>query len=167
MTICRHIVQNYDRKTLVSFNLGWESACAVIQKGSSMIPSLMIVDDNAIDQKLYTRLIERSGLVGELHCFLMASDAINFLASPDRPAIDIVLLDINMPRMNGFEFLDHAVERFGPNFVQAAVIMLTTSMSDPDRKRAFTYEVVRNYIQKPLQLSHLQGMSQMSREGAL
>lgn len=127
----------------------------------------MIVDDNAIDQKLYARLATRSGLVGALHGFLMAPDALDFLAQPDRPVIDIILLDINMPRMNGFEFLDAATSRFGPGFVRAAVIMLTTSMSDKDRKRADSYAVVRDYIQKPLEMVHLQEIDTMLREGAL
>ncbi|SNS67026.1 response regulator [Antarctobacter heliothermus] len=131
-----------------------------------MIPSLMIIDDNAVDQKLYSRLVKKSGLVDTLHCFLMAPDAIAFLAQPDRPAIDIILLDINMPRMNGFEFLDEAVSRFGPGFVRAAVIMLTTSISDQDRKRASAYDVVRDYIQKPLEMGHLEGIDSMLREGA-
>lgn len=131
-----------------------------------MIPSLMIIDDNAVDQKLYSRLVKKSGLVETLHCFLMAPDAIAFLAEPDRPAIDIILLDINMPRMNGFEFLDEAVSRFGPGFVRAAVIMLTTSISDQDRKRASSYDVVRDYIQKPLEMGHLEGIDSMLRQGA-
>lgn len=131
-----------------------------------MIPSLMIIDDNAVDQKLYSRLVKKSGLVETLHCFLMAPDAIAFLAEPDRPAIDIILLDINMPRMNGFEFLDEAVSRFGPGFVRAAVIMLTTSISDQDRKRASSYDVVRDYIQKPLEMGHLEGINNMLRQGA-
>lgn len=132
-----------------------------------MIENLMIVDDNEIDQKLYARLAARSGLVGRLHSFTMAPDAIDFLAQPDRPVIDIILLDINMPRMNGFEFLDAATQRFGHDFVRAAVIMLTTSMSDSDRKRAEAYDVVRDYIQKPLVMSHLEEIDAMLRQGVL
>ncbi|MCA0955778.1 response regulator [Mameliella alba] len=126
-----------------------------------MIGSLMIIDDNAVDQKLYSRIIRKSGLVKDLHCFLMATDAMEFLGSPKRPDIDIILLDINMPRMNGFEFLDAAVAAFGPDFVKAAVIMLTTSISDEDRKRASGYDVVRDYIQKPLDMAHLEEMDRM------
>lgn len=131
-----------------------------------MIDTLMIVDDNAIDQKLYARLATRSGLVGSLHSFLMAPDALDFLARPDRPAIDIILLDINMPRMNGFEFLEAATRRFGPDFVRAAVIMLTTSLSDRDRRQAEAYEVVRDYIPKPLELAHLHEIDALLRPGA-
>ncbi len=131
-----------------------------------MIDTLMIVDDNAVDQKLYTRLINRSGRVRTHFGFLMATDALEFLEKPDRPAIDVILLDINMPRMNGFEFLEAATERFGPGFVKAAVIMLTTSISDQDRQRAATFDVVREYFQKPLLVDHLHKIELLVQDAA-
>lgn len=131
-----------------------------------MIDSLMIVDDNAVDQKLYTRLITRSGRVATHYSFLMATEALAFLEQPNRPAIDVILLDINMPRMNGFEFLEAATQRFGPGFVKAAVIMLTTSISDQDRQRAAQFEVVRDYFQKPLQADHLARIEMLIQDAA-
>ncbi|MGP6086391.1 response regulator [Antarctobacter jejuensis] len=131
-----------------------------------MIGTLMIIDDNVVDQKLYARLIKRSGRVTTLLEFLMATDALEFLAKPDCPAIDVILLDINMPRMNGFEFLEAATARFGPGFAKAAVIMLTTSISDQDRKRAAQFDVVRDYFQKPLLLEHLDRIEMLSRDAA-
>lgn len=123
-----------------------------------MIHNLMIVDDNDIDQMLYRRLVDKSGVVENVHSFTMAQDALDFLKTPERPEIDAILLDINMPRMNGFEFLDEATRQFGRDFARIAVIMLTTSLSEQDRERANRYEVVREYIHKPLELRHLQQM---------
>lgn len=131
-----------------------------------MIGTMMIIDDNAIDQKLYARLINRSGRVSALYSFQMAPDALQFLERNDRPAIDVILLDINMPRMNGFEFLEAATERFGPGFVKATVIMLTTSISDQDRRRAARFEVVRDYFLKPLQPEHLDRIEMLVRDTA-
>lgn len=126
-----------------------------------MIDTLMIVDDNALDQKLYARIISRSGLVGRMTSFVMAQDALDYLAAPDCPPIDVILLDINMPRMNGFEFLDAATARFGEGFARAAVIMLTTSLSDHDQQRARGYAVVRDYINKPLRQEHLERIDRL------
>lgn len=126
-----------------------------------MIDNLMLIDDNAVDQKLYTRLIRKSGLIREAHSFVMAEDALEFLADPASPRIDVILLDINMPRMNGFEFLDAATARFGDNFAKAAVIMLTTSISARDQQRAASYRVVRDYIHKPLEPAHLEKIDAM------
>ncbi len=55
-----------------------------------------------------------------------------------------------MPRMNGFEFLEAAAERFGPQFAKVVVIMLTTSLNPGDRQRAEAFEVVREFLNKPL-----------------
>lgn len=116
----------------------------------------MIIDDNEIDQRLYRRLIARSGRVGAVHSFAMAADALEFLGQRDRPKIDVILLDINMPRMNGFEFLQEATTRFGPGLASSVIIMLTTSLLGNDRDRAFSSGLVRDYLDKPLSLDHLE-----------
>ena len=116
----------------------------------------MIIDDNEIDQRLYRRLIARSGRVGVVHSFAMAADALEFLGQRDRPKIDVILLDINMPRMNGFEFLQEATTRFGPGLASSVIIMLTTSLLGNDRDRAFSSGLVRDYLDKPLSLDHLE-----------
>ncbi len=130
-----------------------------------MIGHLMLIDDNDIDHTLYRRLIDKSGLVENVHCFTMATDALAYLNERVHPKIDVILLDINMPRMNGFEFLDEATRLFGSDFARITVVMLTTSLSEQDRVRADRYEVVRDYIHKPLELSHLEQMDAMLDDG--
>ena len=120
-----------------------------------MIKNLLLIDDDAIDQKIYRRIIDKSGLVENYRCFTYADEAIAYLRKPDRPAIDAILLDIRMPRMDGFEFLEAATVEFGDSFTKVAVIMLTTSTSAHDRNRANEFAVVKAYITKPLELSHL------------
>ncbi|MBP0481923.1 response regulator [Sagittula salina] len=121
-----------------------------------MIQHLMTIDDEPIDQKLYKRLITRSGLVGTLHQCLSAEDALDTLAQPECPALDVILLDINMPGMNGFEFLEAATEAHGDAFVRYAVVMLSTSTRAEDEARARSFRVVRDFLHKPLTLKNLQ-----------
>jgi CheY-like chemotaxis protein len=132
-----------------------------------MIPNLMLIDDNEDDQMFYRRIIKKSGLVEAFHPFVMATDALDFLKQEGRPEIDAILLDINMPGMNGFQFLDAATAAFGDNFTKVAVIMLTTSMLEEDRNRARQYAIVKDYINKPLELGHLERIDRILRgEGA-
>lgn len=119
------------------------------------IQTAMLIDDESFDQKLYQRIISRSGLVAEIMPFLYADLALDYLKSSDCKPIDVIFLDINMPRMNGFEFLEAATEQLGPSFARIVVVMLTTSLEERDRDRARSYPVVRKFIHKPLTSDHL------------
>lgn len=116
----------------------------------SKIRTMMTIDDSELDQILYKRVITRSGLVEKVISFQYAEDALSYLKSDDREKIDVILLDINMPRMSGFDFLERALSDLGPEFSTSVVIMLTTSLDPADEKRAKQFEVVKAYLNKPL-----------------
>jgi CheY-like chemotaxis protein len=119
------------------------------------IPTIMLIDDEVFDQKMYQRVIARSGLVGKTLAFLYADEALAFLIQPDREPVDVILLDINMPRMNGFEFLAAGTAKFGEALARVVVVMLTTSLEPGDREKANAISVVRAFINKPLTVEHL------------
>lgn len=121
---------------------------------------MMIIDDSELDQILYKRVINRSGLVENVISFQYAGDALTYLRSDDREEIDVVLLDINMPRMSGFEFLEQASRSLGAKCPPPVVIMLTTSLDPEDEKRAKQYEIVKSYLKKPLSLEGLEEITQ-------
>jgi len=125
------------------------------------IPVTMIIDDDSIDQMLYKRIIDRSGLVETVLSFYYAEDALDFLRQPDRPDVDVILLDINMPGMSGFEFLQAAEEEFGESFADIVVIMLTTSLDPKDQERASAHKCVKAYFDKPLNNDQLLQISEM------
>lgn len=115
----------------------------------------LLVDDELIDQRMYERVIRRSELVEEVLCFDMAADALAFLKdNPDRVP-DVIFLDINMPRMDGFQFLETASAELGETFTKMVVAMLTTSLNPKDRERAEGFDVVRQFINKPLTVDHI------------
>ena len=124
------------------------------------INRLMLIDDNALDQRLYQRVITRSGLVGETISFLWAEEALAHLTDPAQPPVDLVLLDINMPQMDGFEFLHAASDVAGPQFAPV-VVMLTTSLNPDDYARAMAFDAVRDFLNKPLTIQHLHRMADM------
>lgn len=121
-----------------------------------MIGTLMAIDDEPIDQKLNKRIVSKSGLVENFIQYLDAKSALEYLENPANRPVDAILLDINMPVMNGFEFLETAYARFGRNFCRVTVVMLTTSVSEADKARASQFNVVQEYLSKPLTLEHLQ-----------
>ncbi|KIC19981.1 histidine kinase [Leisingera sp. ANG-Vp] len=116
----------------------------------------MLIDDEQADQMMYRRVLKRSGMVRDQISFQYADEALAYLKKEDREEIDLILLDINMPRMNGFEFLEAATAELGPAFAKAVVVMLTTSIDPRDRERAEKFSVVRKFINKPLTIEHVE-----------
>ena len=108
---------------------------------------------------LCRRLVKRSGLVDNVIGFLSAEDALEYLRSQTLPAADAILLDINMPKMDGFEFLDAATRELGARFARIVIMMLTTSLNPYDQERARQYSVVKDYCNKPLLLEYLERLA--------
>lgn len=117
---------------------------------SSSLGTLMIIDDDEVDQMMYRRIIQRSGVANSILQFSLAADALEYLRQPDREEIDLIVLDINMPIMNGFEFLEAATKEFGVCFTKAIVVMMTTSINSEDVARARSFGVVKDFLNKPL-----------------
>lgn len=126
---------------------------------SGSIETLLLIDDNELDQMLYKRIIERSGLVDQTLSFYYAEEALAFLERDRDFRVDVILLDINMPRMDGFEFLQAATESLGENFARAVVVMLTTSLDPKDVERAHSFSAVKDFLNKPLTAEHLKQIS--------
>lgn len=114
------------------------------------IGTAMIIDDEEIDQKTYERILKKTGLVDRILMFTYAEDALAYLKSHKDDPIDVIYLDINMPRMTGFEFLEAATQELGEEFTQLVVVMLTTSILQSDRERAEAHPLVRAFFEKPL-----------------
>jgi len=115
-----------------------------------------LIDDSEIDLRHYARVIDRSGLVEEVTTFTFADEALAHLkANPDLE-VDLIFLDINIPRMNGFEFLEAATAELGAGFAKVVVAMLTTSLNPRDREEAARFDVVKDFINKPLTVEHVE-----------
>ncbi|MBX2825523.1 MAG: response regulator [Gammaproteobacteria bacterium] len=112
----------------------------------------MLVDDNTVDLMLYGRVIKRSGIADRLISCQSADEALEIIRQGDIP--DVILLDINMPRLSGFDFLDTATREFGSDFCKV-VAMLTTSQDPADQSKANSYPVVKDFFNKPLDADQL------------
>lgn len=112
---------------------------------------VMMVDDNDNDL-LFTRLIlQRSGVGYDILGFERAAQALDHLRHTPDHGVSIILLDINMPVMNGFEFLE-AFEALSPAQRGDAVVLMLSSSADPaDRERAARHASVKGYLTKPLE----------------
>lgn len=129
------------------------------------IDTLMLIDDSTFDQMVYQRITVKSGLVGELVQYLDATEALTHLADKKNTMPDVILLDINMPQMNGFEFLEAATKSFGVEFCPI-VVMLSTSLNPIDEERARGFDVVQDFFNKPLTHDQLHTLCHLISETA-
>ncbi|MDP1781247.1 response regulator [Hydrogenophaga sp.] len=111
---------------------------------------VLMVDDNENDL-LFTRIaLQRSGVDFEIHGFERAQEALKMLAGTPEHGIDLILLDINMPVMDGFGFLQ-AFDALPASQRGHAVVVMLSSSSDPaDRARASAHPSVKGFLNKPL-----------------
>lgn len=116
---------------------------------------VMIVDDEDVDRMLYERILKRSGLVRDVVSCPLATDALHYLENPASPAVDLILLDVNMPEMSGFDFLACAEPKvLGPRRIPV-ILMLTTPLAPAGRARAARHDCIQAFFAKPLRIDHL------------
>ena len=113
---------------------------------------VMIVDDSEPDQFICKAIIENENPEITLLQAYDGQEALELLDSAEEKP-QIIFLDINMPRMNGHEFLKAYSQKKGDS--AAIVVMLTSSEQENDRKKSMAYSCVKNYIAKPLDYSHI------------
>lgn len=116
---------------------------------SHQIDVLMLIDDSDFDQRMYKRVIARSGLVKTLVQYVDPQRALEDLLAVGARIPTLVLLDINMPTMDGFEFLEIVQDRLGDKMCPV-IVMLTTSLDPVDERRARDHAIVRDFLNKPL-----------------
>lgn len=118
--------------------------------------TVLIVDDEALDQKMYKRVIERSGLAANVLTFNYPDEALAYLGEAGRDAVDVLLIDVNMPRMSGYEFLSRAELELEQQFAELTVAILTTVQDPLEEGRAREMPKVDHVLCKPLTIEDLQ-----------
>lgn len=115
--------------------------------------SIFLVDDDPINNLINKRLLGKTGASASIKEFLEGENALQLISQLSSEHRLLVFLDINMPVMNGWEFLNQYQELF-PNR-KDKILILSSSIDFQDRQRAKEYEVVTGFLEKPLTLEKI------------
>jgi len=127
------------------------------------INCILLIDDNPADNEFHTIKIKRAQVCNHIKIAIDGPKALDYLVksgqegqSETHPKPDLIFLDINMPGMNGFEFLEEYKKLDEELKSKVVIVMLSTSLNPDDQKKATENEDVKEFQNKPLDVKTLQ-----------
>lgn len=125
----------------------------------------MLIDDNEIDNLINQKMIEASAITEHIFTHSGAKSAIEFLRNAEKivkqtPNVlpEVIFLDIDMPLMDGFQFLDQFEKLTAETKKYCKVIMLTSSINPQDLNKSKGYAHVKKFLNKPLTQDSLKNL---------
>ena len=132
-----------------------------------MLDLILCVDDDPITLMLCKMVISRSDFAKEIITAQNGEEALNYfddlklnnLGNEINKYPLLIFLDLNMPVMGGWEFLDHfSQEEYRTQFKDCKVIVLSSTIDPDDINKAKTYPMVLDFLSKPISKEMLEGL---------
>lgn len=105
-----------------------------------------LIDDDDIQNLINSKIIELVDADVESNVFEGGESALNSLRNNDEELPNVIFLDINMPRMSGWDFMEEYVKLD----LNIPVYIVTSSINKQDKEKSETYSDVKGFISKPL-----------------
>ncbi len=123
---------------------------------------VMLIDEDPIDNLINQKIIESNNFSEKVQVHQTGTEALDYLRSKEATPADLpdlIFLDINMPIMDGFQFLEEFEKLGKAAHEKCKIIMLSSSISPRDIDRAASNRFVKKYLNKPLNARYLQAIT--------
>jgi CheY-like chemotaxis protein len=111
----------------------------------------ILIDDDPIINLVHKRVIQKVAEAETIDIFSSGIRALEYFKTSDSDP-QMVFLDINMPEMNGFEFLDELIKDKNIRKEGLSIYIVTSSLNNKDRQTAKRYPILKGYLGKPLNI---------------
>lgn len=119
---------------------------------------IYIIDDDPIYKLITKKLIEKTKLYSETKEFANGNEALRYFESEiDFP--DIILLDLEMPEMDGWDFLDEFKQLKKDTDKRTTIYIASSSIAIEDKMKAKKYNCIKDFLSKPISLEKLKAIA--------
>jgi two-component system, NarL family, nitrate/nitrite response regulator NarL len=126
------------------------------------VEKAVLIDDSDIDLFIQRRFLEVYNFSDELVLYKSAEEALEWLQNINgESAPDVIFLDLNMPEIDGFSFLNSFKELPEKIKSKSKIVVLTSSNSLKDREQVFAFKNVIQFITKPLRQTDIEELKRL------
>lgn len=122
--------------------------------------TVCVIDDDEIFRKISLKMISLAGVFEEATYYQNAQEAFSFFSTGKAQLPDIILLDINMPQMDGWQFLEALEKSFPRLYEDTDIYIVSSSIAESDRVKAEEFEGLKGFITKPLTVQALKSLGE-------
>lgn len=126
-----------------------------------MLNKVLLIDDDTVTLAICEMVLKKTSFCREIDKVTNGKEGLDYFSqyfekkkkgSPDTTAPDLILLDLNMPVMDGWNFLESYIRKYSERLPETRIAILSSTINPEDFIRAQSYEIVIDFINKPLTL---------------